>query len=153
MVLGTLQSPSSPPPQRSHFSTPGHITSRHNPPFQNTSNPELSLKNLSFTKFLFLPTFTFPHNSGTQRQVSSFRGCNPIPWRNNHLRRLIIARHTSPTMLVTLWNKGQCGVNSRWCSCHRLSFLKISISIVWSFFCGIHLSSSAHFMITTSYSI
>ena len=42
--------------------------------FKTPLNPDLSLKNLSFTEFLFLPTFTFPHNSGTQRHLSSFRG-------------------------------------------------------------------------------
>ena len=153
MVPDTWQSPSSPPPQRSHFSTASHLTSsqsslsQHHPTLTSCWRIYLSLNSSSFPLSLF---HTTPAHSVTS-QVSG--ACNPIPSRNNHLRRLIILRHTSPPMLVTLWNKGQCGVNSRWCSCHRLSFLKISISYNSSFFCGIHLSSNAHFMITTSYSI
>ena len=113
-----------------------------------TLNLHLSLKNLSFTQFLFLPTFAFHAVFHTTRAHTassfSFRW-NPTPWRNNHLRRLVILRHTSPPMLATLWNKRQSGVNSRWCSSQCSSFLKISINFSQVSFVN------DHSMITTSH--
>ena len=166
MVPHTWQSPSSSPPQRS-------LTSQQ---------PPISLL---FTNLVFNPQpsplseESFPHLIPPPSHFRFSRGClfhttlahtassfsfrwNPTPWRNNHLRRLVILRHTSPPMLATLWNKRHVThprrwerhsetkdkvVSTRdddWCSC--FSFLTISINFKSSFCCewSLHDNNKSH---------
>ena len=92
----------------------------------------LSLKNLSFTwssSFpLSLSRGCLFHTTRAHTASSfSFRW-NPTPWRNNHLRRLVILRHTSPPMLVALWNKRHVTHPRRW---ERHSETKDKVVSTW----------------------
>ena len=117
MVPHTWQSPSSPPPQSPLTSQQPPISLLFTNLLFNPQSSPLSEESIFFHLIPLPPTFAFHAVFHTTRAHTassfSFRW-NPTPWRNNHLRRLVILRHTSPPMLATLWNKRHVTHPRRW---------------------------------------
>ena len=135
MVPHTWQSPSSPPPQSPLTSQQPPISLLFTNLLFNPQSSPLSEESIFFhliplpSHFRFSRGCLFHTTRAHTASSFSFRW-NPTPWRNNHLRRLVILRHTSPPMLATLWNKrhvtSQPILATKWCQ-HEMMLLSVFV--------------------------